>query len=447
MTATLDRTHDAALRSWVASANDDATDFPLQNLPLGMFRRAGGRSDGGADAGAFGPGVALGDQIVDLRAATDAGLLPAALADAVAEVAAHGGWNPFLARGRALRQALREALSDALREGAPRRADWQATLVPQADAAQALPCKVGDYTDFYAGIHHATTIGGFFRPDNPLLPNYKWVPIGYHGRASSLGPSGQRFPRPNGQTRGPQDEAPAFGPCKRLDYELEVGAFVATGNPQGRPVPVAEAEDHLAGLVLLNDWSARDIQAWEYQPLGPFLSKSFASTLSPWLVTPEALAPFRAPWTRAEGDPQPLPYLDGAANRAGGAFDIRLDVLIQTEAMRAAGLPHQRLTRSNFRDAYWTFAQMLAHHSSNGCNLQPGDLFGSGTMSAPDPSQGGSLLEQSRNGKEPITLANGERRTFLEDGDSIVLRGRCERAGHRAIGFGDCEGRVLPAVD
>jgi fumarylacetoacetase len=440
MTPTLDRTHDAALQSWMDSANDPATDFPLQNLPLGMFRRAGGGDP------AVGPGVAIGDRVADLRAAVRAGLLPQELADAIDAVDVHGGWNPFLARGKALRQALREALSDALRAGAPRQADWRATLVPQADAEFALPCRVGDYTDFYAGIHHATTIGSFFRPDNPLLPNYKWVPIGYHGRASSLGPSGQRFPRPNGQTRGPDDAAPAFGPCKRLDYELEVGAFVAGGNPQGRPVPLAEAEDHLAGLVLLNDWSARDIQAWEYQPLGPFLSKSFASTLSPWLITPEALAPFRAPWTRAAGDPQPLPYLEHPSNRAAGAFDIALEVLIQTEAMRAAGQPHQRLTRSNFRDAYWTFAQMLAHHSSNGCNLQPGDLFGSGTMSAEDPSQGGSLLEQSRNGKEPITLANGERRTFLQDGDSIVLRGRCDREGFRAIGFGDCEGRVLPAV-
>jgi fumarylacetoacetase len=308
-----------------------------------------------------------------------------------------------------------------------------------------LPCRIGDYTDFYTSIHHATAVGKQFRPDNPLLPNYRWVPIGYHGRASSIGVSGQSIRRPAGQFKGPDDATPGFGPTRRLDYELELGAFIALPNNQGEPVPIADAEAHLFGLALFNDWTARDIQAWEYQPLGPFLSKNFASTLSPWIVTLEALAPFRVPFARPPGEPAPLPYLDSPANRASGAIDVALEVWLQTAAMRNAGLPAQRLMQSNFRDSYWTLAQLVAHHTVNGCNLQAGDLFGSGTQSGPDPGQGGSLLELSGGGKLPLQLANGETRSFLEDGDTVILRGHCARQGLRRIGFGDCAGTILPA--
>jgi fumarylacetoacetase len=308
-----------------------------------------------------------------------------------------------------------------------------------------LPCQIGDYTDFYTGIHHATTVGKLFRPDNPLLPNYQWVPIGYHGRGSSIRASGHAFPRPHGQLKGPNDAVPVYAPTQRLDHELEVGVLIGGGNALGEPIDIADAEDHFFGLVLLNDWSARDVQAWEYQPLGPFLAKNFVSTISPWIVTPEALAPFRAPFTRPLGDPQPLPYLDSPANRAAGHIDMTLEVWLQTAQMRAAGLPHQRLMASNFTDAYWTLAQLITHHASNGCNLGSGDLLGTGTLSGPDASQGGSLLELSQGGKQPITLANGEQRTFLQDGDSVMLRGHCARPGAVRIGFGPCEGRVLPA--
>ena len=329
--------------------------------------------------------------------------------------------------------------------GSAQQATLQPTLVAQAEAEYAVPCRIGDYTDFYTGIHHATTVGKLFRPDNPLLPNYKWVPIGYHGRASSIGVSGQQFVRPRGQTKGPNDDVPVLRPTQRLDYELELGVFVGQGNTLGDPIPMAQAEDHAFGLVLLNDWSARDFQAWEYQPLGPFLAKNFASTISPWIVTMEALAPFRTPFVRAAGDPPPLPYLDSDSNRQQGGLDIGLEVLIQTQAMRAAGLPAQRLSQSNYRDAYWTLAQMITHHAVNGCNLQAGDLLGSGTQSGEKPEQAGSLLELSAGGKNPLTLANGETRTFLQDGDSIILRAHCQRSGFRRIGFGDCQGQVLAA--
>jgi fumarylacetoacetase len=309
-----------------------------------------------------------------------------------------------------------------------------------------LPCPIGDYTDFYTGIHHATTVGKLFRPDNPLLPNYAWVPIGYHGRASSIGVSGQRFHRPHGQFKlTPDAPVPEFGPCRRLDFELELGVLVGAGNPLGEPLGMDRAEDDWFGLVLLNDWSARDVQAWEYQPLGPFLAKNFATTISPWIVTQEALAPFRRPFTRPETDPQPLPYLDSATNRATGALDIRLSVALQTEAMRAQGLPPEELMNSNAGDAYWTVAQLLAHHCSNGCNLQAGDLLGTGTLSGPLPGQGGSLLELTLGGKQAITLASGEERRFLQDGDVVWLHGRCAGAGAASIGFGPCMGLVLPA--
>jgi len=435
--ASLDFTHDASLNSWVASANSPDCDFPIQNLPLGVFRRA-------ASQEAFRPGVAIGEQIVDLLAARAAGVLPADVA-ATLNGCERGELNAFMAQGRSARVALRQALSQALREGSSQQAALQPCLVPQAAAEYAVPCRIGDYTDFYTGIHHATSVGKLFRPDQPLMPNYKWVPIGYHGRSSSIGVSGQMFARPKSQTKGPNDEAPALRPSQRLDYELELGVFVGQGNALGEPIAIEQAEEHAFGLVLLNDWSARDVQAWEYQPLGPFLAKNFASTISPWIVTMEALAPFRAPFVRPAGDPQPLPYLDSDSNRQQGGLDVELEVLIETQAMRDAGLAPERLSQSSYRDAYWTVAQMLAHHTVNGCNLQPGDLLGSGTQSGPKPEQAGSLLEFTSGGKNALTLANGESRTFLQDGDAIILRGHCVRSGFRRIGFGDCRGQVLAA--
>jgi fumarylacetoacetase len=433
----LDATHDPALRSWVSSANDGATDFPIQNLPLGMFRLAG-------SSDTLRPAVAIGDQLLDLLAAAEAGVLSGEAAAALQGTDA-GSLNPLMARGAPARRALRAALSAALAEGSAAQAALTPCLHAISDVELGLPCQIGDYTDFYTGIHHATTVGKLFRPDHPLLPNYQWVPIGYHGRGSSIRPSGHAFPRPHGQLKGPNDAAPVYAPSQRLDHELEVGVLIGGGNALGEPIAIDDAEDHFFGLVLLNDWSARDVQAWEYQPLGPFLAKNFASTISPWIVTPEALAPFRAPFTRAASDPQPLPYLDSPANRTAGHIDMTLEVWLQTEQMREAGLPHQRLMASNFTDAYWTLAQLITHHASNGCNLGTGDLLGTGTLSGPEANQGGSLLELSLGGKQPFTLANGEQRTFLKDGDSVMLRGHCARPGAVRIGFGPCEGRVLPA--
>ncbi len=366
-------------------------------------------------------------------------------AEAAAKAAAGDSLNALMALGPAAWSALRLALSRALREGAPAQKLLEPCLVAQADAEYTLPARIGDYTDFYTGIHHATTVGKLFRPDNPLLPNYKWVPIGYHGRASSIVVSGTPIRRPLGQTKAAAD-TPQFGPSQRLDYELELGFLIGTGNALGEPIAIEEAEQHLFGVALFNDWSARDIQPWEYQPLGPFLSKNFGSTLSPWVVTMEALAPFRAPLLRPAGDPEPLPYLNASDDRAGGALDIELEVWLQTAAMREAGQAAVRLTRGNAREAaYWTPAQLLAHHSSGGCNLQPGDLFGSGTLSGPGPDQAGSMLELTQGGKQPITLPNGETRSFLADGDTLTLRGCCERPGTRRIGFGACSATVLPA--
>ena len=418
----IDETHDSALRSWVESADDPASDFPIQNLPFGRFRQDG--------QGDWRLGVAIGDQVLDLKAA---GLVD------------HADMNRLMAAAPAERRALRKAISEGLSRGSALASGWRAALVAQRDAEPGVPCRIGDYTDFYASIHHATTVGRQFRPDNPLLPNYKWVPIGYHGRASSIVASGRALRRPVAQTRAPDAQTPTLGPSKRLDYELELAVFVAQSNELGEPVDIEVAEAHLFGIALFNDWSARDVQGWEYQPLGPFLSKNFGSTVSPWIVTMEALAPFRVPFVRPEGDPDPLPYLDSAANRAQGAISIELEVWLQTERMRQTGEPGVRLMRSNFADAYWTVAQLLAHHTVGGCNLQPGDVLGSGTLSGPEAGQGGSLLELSDGGKAPIRLANGETRTFLEDGDTVILRGRCEREGARRIGFGECRGTILPA--
>jgi fumarylacetoacetase len=426
MTTALDATHDPALRSWLESANDPATDFPIQNLPFGRFRRA--------DDMDWRIGVAIGDQVLDLRRA---------------KLIETYEMNRLMQLTREPRQALRRAISEGLRHGSAQGAQFRAALVPQSGVEMGLPCEIGDYTDFYTSIHHATSIGRQFRPDNPLLPNYKWVPIGYHGRVSSIGVgspgTGHTFRRPHGQIKPPDAELPILAPSRRMDYELELGVFVGRRNALGEPVPIASAEEHVFGIALFNDWSARDIQAWEYQPLGPFLSKNFASTMSPWIVTLDALAPFRTAYRRPDNDPAPLAYLDSADNRAHGALDIELEVWLQTEKMRASGHAGDRLARSNYRDAYWTVAQLVAHHTVNGCNLREGDLFGSGTLSGPNPEEGGSLLELSQGGKRPITLSNGETRTFLDDGDTVILRGHCARDGARRIGFGECRGTMLAA--
>ncbi len=435
--ALLNETHDPALRSWLASANAAGHDFPLQNLPFAVFRRRG-------SAEAFRGGVAIGDQIVDLAALAQTTLLSGA-AQQAAQAGAAPKLNALMAQGPAAWSALRLALSRLLREGAGHQAETQACLVPQAEAEFDVPAQIGDYTDFYTSVHHATNIGKQFRPDNPLLPNYKWVPIGYHGRASSIVVSGHAFPRPRGQVKAPDAAVPVLAPSQRLDIELEMGVFIGTGNALGEPVAITEAEDHVFGICLLNDWSARDLQGWEYQPLGPFLSKNFASTISPWIVTLEALAPYRVPFTRPSDDPQPLPYLDSEANRTGGAFDIQLQVGLQTAQMRQAGEKDASISRTSYRHAYWTVAQMVTHHTINGCNLQPGDMLGTGTLSGPTLDQAGALIELTQGGKNPVALPNGETRTYLLDGDAVVLRGWCEQPGAARVGFGECWGTVLPA--
>ncbi|QCI10791.1 fumarylacetoacetase [Pseudomonas putida] len=427
--------HTALARSWVEHANGHS-DFPLQNLPLGIFSRSGELPR---------CGVAIGDAILDLEAVLAAGLFEGQ-AKAAVEATRGGALNAFFALGSTARVALRERLLVLLGEHSEHQAALASALYPASACQMHLPAKVGDYTDFYVGIQHATNVGKLFRPDNPLLPNYKYVPIGYHGRASTLRPSGTDVRRPKGQTLPAGHTVPTFGPCARLDYELELGIWIGQGNAMGEAIDIAEAGQHLAGLCLLNDWSARDIQAWEYQPLGPFLSKSFITTLSPWVVTAEALAPFRcAQPARPQGDPQPLAYLLDGNDQAQGAFDIELEVLLQTLRMREQGLPAHRLGLSNTLNMYWTVAQLIAHHSVNGCQLQPGDLFGSGTLSGPDAGSYGSLLEITEGGKHPVELASGELRKFLEDGDEIILRARCKRDGVASIGFGECRGIVVAA--
>jgi fumarylacetoacetase len=414
---------DPTLRSWVDSANDEASDFPIQNLPFGRFRRSEGEP--------WRIGVAIGDQVVDLEVA---GLFP------------HQEMKQLLRTSPFERRALRQALVEGLQHGSAQRTTLQRALLPQAQVQLGLPCEIGDYTDFYVGVHHATAVGKQFRPDAPLLPNYKWVPIGYHGRASTIQASGSAFHRPVGQVKPPDADTPAVQPSARLDFELELGIFIGRGNGQGEAIPLAQAEDHVFGLALFNDWSARDLQAWEYQPLGPFLSKNFASTVSPWLVTLDALEPFRRPFSRAPGEPRPLPYLDGEGNNARGAFDVQLEVWLQTAQMARSGHAGDCISRSGFAEsAYWTVAQLVAHHTVNGCRLESGDLFGSGTLSGPRPEQAGSMLELTQGGKQPLSLSNGETRAFLQDGDTVILRGSCQREGFRRIGFGECRGTVLPA--
>jgi fumarylacetoacetase len=402
-----------------------------------VFRRRGSTQ-------AYRGGVAIGEYIVDLAALSSAGLLQG-VAQAAAQAGSADKLNALMELGPQAWSALRLGLSRSLRTGSVQQSALQACLVPMADAEFDVPARIGDYTDFYTSVHHATNVGRLFRPDNPLLPNYKWVPIGYHGRVSSIGVSGQQFRRPVGQTLPPGATQPVLGPCKRLDIELELGVFMGRGNALGEPISIEDAEQHVFGLCLFNDWSARDIQAWEYQPLGPFLSKSFASTISPWLVTMEALAPFRVPFSHPPEDPQPLPYLDSAANRASGALDIQLSAELLTPRMRESGAAAHRLCLTNYRHAYWTVAQMVAHHTVNGCNLNAGDLFGSGTLSGPSPDQAAALLELTVGGKQPVQLPNGEQRVFLEDGDTVALRGWCQREGAARIGFGECVGTVLPA--
>ena len=420
----IDETHDPALASWVASAAGHR-DFPIQNLPLGIFSPP----DGGAR-----PGVAIGDAILDLTAI--AALLPEGAARAL------GGstLNALLALPAADRVALRRRLMSLLTV-LGHRPDVEPALHAADGCALHVPCAIGDYTDFYAGIHHAENVGRLFRPDAPLLPNYKHVPIGYHGRASSVRPSGVAVVRPNGQRPGPD-----FGPTRRLDYELELGIWIGPGNVPGEPIPIGAAADHIAGICLLNDWSARDLQAWEYQPLGPFLAKSFQTTISPWVVTAEALAPFRIPQPpRPEGDPKPLPYLRNERHQTAGAFAIELEVALRSERMRAEGSPAHRLGGGPATNLYWTIAQLVTHHASNGCDLRPGDLLGTGTISAPDDDGLGSLMELTRNGTRPFRLPNGEERTFLEDGDEVLLSARAIADGRVPIGFGACRAIVLPA--
>jgi fumarylacetoacetase len=432
MPITLNETHDASQRSFVESANAAGCDFPIQNLPFGVFQPPVGEAR---------VGVAIGDQIVDVAAAT--GSFHGLAAKAAAACAAPR-LNALMELGPAAWSALRLALSRGLRIGSE--GDLRRHLVPMPHAAMSVPALIGDFTDFFASVFHATNAGRMFRPDNPLNPNYKYVPVAYHSRASSIQISGTPFKRPSGQRKRPNDAAPSYGPSRHLDFELELGIYIGAGNAPGRPIPIAHAGDHVFGFCLLNDWSARDIQAWEYQPLGPFLGKNFATTISPWVVTAEALAPFRTgAFARPPGDPAPLPYLDDAGDRTGGGLDITLEAYIVTAAMRRSAEPPYRLTQSAFATAYWTVAQMVAHHTSNGCSLRAGDLFGSGTISGPDKSSWGSLLELTQRGTDPLSLPNGEKRGFLEDGDEVIFRGFCEKPGLPRIGFGECRAVVLPA--
>jgi fumarylacetoacetase len=431
----IDDTHDPKRRSWVESANSPSTDFPIQNLPYGIFRRrhAGERPR---------VGVAIGDQIVDLARCSELRRLDA-LSEPLRAALDGSSLNSLMALGRAQASALRRQLIRMLAadggSGDPR------VLVSMKDADLMLPATIGDYSDFYASIFHATRVGKLFRPDNPLLPNYKYVPIAYHGRTSSIVVSGSSIDRPLGQIKA-ADDRPAYCPTARLDYEIELGLFIGTGNTLGEPVPIDRAEQHVFGLCLVNDWSARDIQAWEYQPLGPFLAKSFATTISPWVVTIEALAPFRCgAFVRPSGDPLPLPHLFSAANNTGGGIDVTVEVLLRSAQMRRAGIDPVRLSRGSFREMYWTVAQMVTHQTSNGCNLQPGDLLASGTISGAEEGTEGCLLEMTKQGARPVELPTGETRAFLEDGDEVVMRAFCERAGYARIGFGECAGIVMPA--
>ncbi len=445
MTYSINETHDPKLKSWVAAANEAGCAFPIQNLPFGIFKRTASQEFPRI-------GVAIGDHILDLPGCGSAGLFELPELRWVEDVCDEytDSLNGLMWQPPAYWSHLRRRISDLLSAGNKEIPGHQSLItkliVPMCDAELLIPARIGDYTDFYTSIFHATSVGKMMRPDNPLLPNYKYVPVGYHGRASSVVVSGTPVRRPNGQTKKPEADEPQFGPSRWLDYEVEVGFFVGPGNEPGEPINLTEAEAHIFGLCLVNDWSARDLQTWEYQPLGPFLAKSFATTISPWVVTMEALAPYRIPaFKRAEGDPAPLPYLDSLFNRESGGIELKLELRLSSRQMREQGIAPVKLTQHNFSDVYWTVAQMLTHHASNGCNLRPGDLMASGTVSGPEKDQRGCLLELTWRGAEPIELPGGERRSFLEDGDEVMISGWCERAGLARIGFGECRGVVLPA--
>lgn len=432
--AELNETHDPGLRSWIESANAPDTDFPVQNLPFGVFVHP--------DSGAPTVGIAIGDRILNVPAAYDLGVV-GGTADDAARACCTGTLNALMALGGRHWSALRAAASRALRSdtdaGEVAANSEDEILVPMAGTRMLLPATIGDYTDFYASIYHATNVGSMLRPDNPLMPNYKYIPIAYHGRASSIVISGEPCHRPVGQIKPPDADAPVFGATNAFDYETEIGFYVGPGNALGQPVPISEAEDHIFGLCILNDWSARDIQAWEYQPLGPFLAKSFCSHVSPWVVTLEALAPFRCgAFPRPDGDPEPLPYLSSAENQAEGGFDVQIEVSLASERMRADGSEPVVLAVTNMRNLYWTIFQMVTHHTSNGCNLRPGDLMGTGTISGPDADSLGSILEITRRGAEPVHLPTGEERKFLADGDAVIMRAWCAADGARSIGLGEC---------
>ena len=433
----INETHDPNLRSWVESANDPNTDFPIQNLPFCTYRNRFGANHNEL-------GVRIGDYLIEFDVLTSGQLLKLKSSE-----------TPFIyiedvsSAAFERKTELRRILVNALREDADAasKAEIEASLVlaSKCELVQPFPF-IRDYTDFYCSIFHATNVGSMFRPDNPLLPNYKYVPIGYHGRASSIVVSGTDIRRPKGQNRSDSENPPVFIPAKSLDYEMELGFFVGKGNELGSPIPIGEAEEHIFGVCLVNDWSARDIQAWEYQPLGPFLAKNFATTISPFVVTMEALAPFRTKaFERDTDDPQPLDYLSDEQNQKFGGLDINLEVYLQTEKMRNESIEPHRLSRSNTKDLYWTIGQMLTHHASNGCNLQTGDLMATGTVSGPEKDERGCMLELTWRGTEPVELPSGEARRFLEDGDEVIMRGYCEREGFRRIGLGECRGRVLPA--
>lgn len=434
----LNETHDPSRRSWVESANTPDTDFPIQNLPLGVFTLRNGSSEPHG-------GMAIGDQILDLAAAAEA--LPG-LARRAAIACGAPQLNGLMALGPEAWSALRLEVSRALSaEQAHQRGRLEQYLVPMANADLSLPVRIGNFTDFYASVFHATNAGRSFRPDNPLLPNYKYVPVAYHSRPSSVRVSGTSVRRPQGQVKGPNDAAPVFRPSRSLDYELELGFYVGGPSELGVPVPIAEAGGRIFGFCLLNDWSARDIQAWEYQPLGPFLAKNFATTVSPWIVMAEALAPYRVPaFARPAGDPAPLPYLDAETDQERGGLDIILEAYMATEQMRRDGVAPFRISSGTFADIYWTVAQMVAHHTANGCNLEIGDLIGSGTVSGLEKGSWASLLEMTARGAEPLNLPTGETRGFIQDGDEIIFRGHCAREGFARIGFGECRAVVLPSV-
>ena len=435
----MDFTNDPSARSWLASANAAGCDFPIQNLPFGVFRI-------GADAARG--GVAIGDQVVDLALLAVSGLLDD-LSTVACKVAARDTLNEFMGLGLSAWRSLRRSLFHLLLADAPATTQdkLRACMVPLASARMQLPVEVRNYTDFYTSWHHAYNVGKVVRPDSPVTENFRWLPIAYHGRASSVVASGTPFHRPMGQARAPGAPAPVYGPCRRLDFELEMGFFVGPENLMGEPIPLAQARDHIFGMCLLNDWSARDHQFWEMDPLGPFLGKNFCTSLSPWIVTLDALAPFRVPFERPADHPQPLAYLDDAGERRDGSLDIQLEVRLQSAKARSQNLAGDAITRTSFRHQYWTIAQMLAQHTVGGCNMRSGDVLGTGTISGPTQGEAGAIVELSVGGTRDVPLpSTGEVRRFLEDGDTVILRGWCEKPGAARIGFGECRGEVLPAV-